>query len=219
MSRYSMSGRYWNRETIVAAIRAESRAGHDLSYTRTEKRVPSLIRAAERVFGHWASAVEAAGFDYESIRRYRKWSSDRVIARIQELHAKGEDLSWYNVSTQLDPALAAASLQAGRFESWNEALRSAGLDPEQIARYRRWNVRMIQEELENLAKRGVSLDQQTLSKEAAALCAAVYRIGGGLVAQRERLFKRLNTKQGQEISEDERRQLREFLEEAVPSVS
>ncbi len=186
-----MAGRIWTRETIVAAIRAEAAAGHDLSYSSTERRVPSLIHAAQRTFGHWSSAVEAAGFDYSAIRRYRKWTRERVIKRIQELHAKGADLSWRSISLDLDPPLAAATLHAGRFASWAEALRAAGLDPDQIARYRRWTPRKIQDELERLACQGVPLDQETLNQHAPALIAAIYRIGRGLVAEREALEKRL----------------------------
>ena len=40
----SMSGRLWTRDTIIAAIHGEAHAGHDLSYSCTENRVPSLVR-------------------------------------------------------------------------------------------------------------------------------------------------------------------------------
>jgi hypothetical protein len=186
-----MSERVWNRETVIAAIRAEARAGQDLSYSRTEKRVPSLLHAAQRVFGHWSAAIAAAGFDYDAIRRYRKWTRDMVVARIREWHAKGADLSWRNVSMELDPPLAAAALHAGRFESWNEALQAAGLDPERIARYRRWSTPAIQAELEKLAKDGTPLDQETIAGSSPALLAAIYRVGAGLVAERLLLQDRL----------------------------
>lgn len=189
MSIHSLSGRLWNRETVIAAIRAEARAGHELSYTCTEKRVPSLVRAAERVFGNWGSAVAAAGFDYEAIRRYRKWTRERVIARIQEWHAKGEDLSWRHVSLHLDPSLAAATLHAGRFASWSEALKAAGLNPQSIMRYRKWTLPRIHEELAVLESDGIPLDRMHLTERAAALLAAIYRIGGGLTVERRSLTR------------------------------
>ncbi len=186
-----MSERVWNRSTVIAAIRAEARAGQDLSYSRTEKRVPSLLHAAQRVFGHWSAAISAAGFDYEAIRRYRKWTREMVVARIRAWHAQGADLSWRNVSVDLDPPLAAAALHAGRFESWNEALLAAGLDPEKIARYRRWSSPTIQAELEKLAKDGKTLDQESIAGTSPALLAAIYRVGAGLVAERILLQDRL----------------------------
>jgi len=179
--------RIWTRDAIVAAIRGEAMAGHDLSYSRTEDRVPSLLRAAERTFGSWGAAVEAAGFDYESIRRYRKWTREKVIARIREWHAKGADLSWRCISEELDPSLAAATLHAGRFASWNDALIAAGFDPDVIMRYRRWTVSRVREELEELARRGLTLDQDTLAREAPSLLAAIYRVGNGLIVERSKL--------------------------------
>ncbi|MHB9130360.1 MAG: hypothetical protein ACYDBB_04605 [Armatimonadota bacterium] len=179
-----MPRRIWTRETVIAAIRGEARAGQDLSYSQVEKRVPSLLRAAERVYGHWSAAVESAGFDYEEIRRYRLWTRERVIERIRMWYDRGEDLSWRHVSLTLDPSLAAAALHAGRFESWNEALRATGLQPEDIRRYRQWSLTTIHEELEDLASMGISLDQDTLANKAPDLLAAIYRLGGGLIARR-----------------------------------
>jgi len=158
---------------------------------RSEQRDPTLVRAAERLYGSWSTAVQAAGFDYKAIRRYQKWTRERVIARIRELHADGADLSWRNVSMKLDPALAAATLQAGRFACWADALEAAGLDPEMVMRYRRWSVPKIQEELLRLSRKGVVLNRQTLSEEASGLLAALYRHGNGLVAERNALRRRL----------------------------
>lgn len=130
-------GRIWTRETILAAIRAEAKNGHALNYSSIQERVPSLLRAAERVFGSWGMAVEAAGFDYSSIRRYRLWTRDSVIERIRWWFEKGEDLSWRNVVKVLDPPLAAAALSAHRFTSWDEALQAAGIELTQSGTYRR----------------------------------------------------------------------------------
>jgi len=153
--------------------------------------VPSLLRAAQRIFGHWSSAIEAAGFDYDNIRRYRQWTRERVIARIREWHAKGFDVNWRYVATVLDPALAAAALHAGRFTSWNDALRAAGLDPERVSRYRRWTISTVRRELQALAQQDMPLDQDTLQREAPALLAAIYRLGEGLTVEREELQRQL----------------------------
>jgi len=190
MSHRAICERIWTEETVISAIRAEANAGHELSYMRTERRVPSLVRAAERVFGNWGAAVHAAGFDYESIRRYRRWTRESVIAKIREWHAQGADLSWHYVSTELDPPLAAAALHAGRFTCWADALRAAGLNPDTVSKYRRWTLPKIHAELLNLKQQGIPLDRGTLSTEAAGLLAAVYRHGNGLVAERNALFTR-----------------------------
>lgn len=182
-----MSRRLWTRESIVDAIRIEARSGRPLSYSQIQGRMPTLLRAAERIFGSWGAAVEAAGFDYSSVRRYRVWTREHVVERIRELHRQGHNLNWRHVATQLDPSLAAAVLHAHRFNSWTEALEAAGLDPTVVLRYRRWNLTTIRAELARLAAQGVSLDQETLSKIAPSLRAAIYRVPGGLDAQRQAL--------------------------------
>ena len=166
----------------MAAIRTEARLGHPLYYSGVQAQVPSLLRAAERVFGSWAAAVEAAGFDYSEIRRYKVWTRERVLERIRMWHEKGADLSWRNVSLELDPSLAAATLHAHRFTSWAEALTAAGLEPTDVARYRRWTLLMILQELQRLVEEQVPLDQETLTRLAPDLRAAIYRVEGGLEA-------------------------------------
>jgi PAS domain-containing protein len=175
-----MSRRLWTRETVSAAIRAEAAAGHDISYTKTFERVPALLRAGERVFGSWRTAVEAAGFDYAAIRKYRMWTRAQVIAGIQAHAAAGADLSWRHVSTVLDTALAFAALHAGRFASWDAALTAAGLDADAVRRYQRWNWDRVVAVLWSLAARGVALNQATLQVDAPDVLAAFYRRGGNL---------------------------------------
>ena len=94
------------------------------------------------------------------------------------MHDKGEDLSWRNVSTRLDPLLASRPCMRGVL-LLVEALQASGLDPTQIARYRRWTLPLLREELLALETRGVPLDRVHMSEDASALLAAVYRIGGG----------------------------------------
>lgn len=181
----------WSKETVIAAIQAEATAGHELSYSRVEKRVPSLLRAAQRAFGSWADAVDAAGFDYSAIRKYRKWNKAKVVKRIQELNKSSQDLSWRNVSTKLDPPLAAAALHAGRFTCWNEALMAAGLNPEDIMKYHKWSAEQVRNRLRELALAGAPLDRDSLAVSVPSTLAAVYRVGEGLVIERKTVLKQL----------------------------
>lgn len=194
-----MSGKIWTREAVISAIQVEFASGRPLNYSNTEKRIPSLLRAAERVFGSWSKAVEAAGINYEDVCLYRTWSREKIIERIQEWYRKGADLSWRNVSQKLDPPLAAAALHANRFESWNDALLAAGIDPMQVRRYRKWSKTKVDEGLIEMAKQGVNLDQDTLLKKSPALLAAVYRYCDGLVDERKAIQEKQTIAINQEI--------------------
>ncbi len=63
----------WTREKILAEIRRLYNEGADLSVTAMQRTYPNLVAIAQspRYFGSWRAAVEAAGLDYELIKRQR----------------------------------------------------------------------------------------------------------------------------------------------------
>ncbi|MEI6520175.1 MAG: hypothetical protein WCO98_09095 [bacterium] len=174
----------WDELSVITNIIKSYEAGEKLSYSYMEKNSPSLLRAAERIFGTWAKAVQASGIDYNTIRKYKTWDRNKIIDRIIELNNQGVDLNWRNVSEKADPGLAAAALRKGRFKSWNDALTCAGLNPDDVCKYQRWDNDRISDELQWLSDQGVNLDQNSLLREAPALLAAIYRINGSLTDAR-----------------------------------
>ena len=179
--------RLWTDESVVNAIRIEAAAGLALNYSSVKKRIPALLRAAERVCGGWAAAVNAAGIDYEQIRRYRKWSKERIIEKIKEHHANGADLSWRYVSMELDRPLAAAVTHGGRFDSWGDALYAAGLSVDEVARYRHWTLPKAQSKLADMMAEGVII-QPHLAALDSGLLSALYRHGNGFAAERDNVL-------------------------------
>jgi hypothetical protein len=175
----------WDQLSIITSIINAFEAGQSISYTNMEKNMPSLLRAAEKIFGTWANAVQESGIDYETIRKYKIWNRDKIINRIIELNEQGVDLNWRNISEKADPSLAAAALRNGRFKSWNDALSASGLNPDEVSKYQHWDHNRISVELQWLSDQGVNLNQDTLLREAPALLAAIYRINGSLPAARK----------------------------------
>ncbi|MHB0999438.1 MAG: hypothetical protein ACYC27_09350 [Armatimonadota bacterium] len=131
--------------------------------------------------------------DYSEIRQYRIWTKELIIQRVQEWYQSGADLSWRHVCLQLDPPLAAAVYHSRRFNSWSEVLMEAGIDPEQVMRYRKWSRSKVQQALFELAEQGSSLDQDSLVDIDPALLAAIYRHGAGLVEEREAAYNKIST--------------------------
>lgn len=118
----------WTGERILERIRALHAAGTDLSWRHVSTQVdPQLAAAATKRqhFGSWRAAIEAAGLDYASVRRYRKWSEQAIIDRLKELHAQGVNLNAKNME-ETDITLITAARR--RFDSWHLALEAAGLD-------------------------------------------------------------------------------------------
>jgi hypothetical protein len=168
----------WTRANIIEEIRRLHDMGEDLSYSHAEEMRLNLLRAASWHYGTWRLAVQAAGLRYDEVSRYKSWGRDRVVERIQELHAQGADLSWRAISLQVDPALAAAALRPNAFSSWREALSAAGLNPDDVSRYRHWNPERVLAEIRELHAKGEPLSSKVSQVEHQSLfCAARRRFG------------------------------------------
>jgi hypothetical protein len=150
-------------------------AGENLNYAAVAQEQVALLRAATRYFGSWRLAVEFSGLNYDDIRRYKTWSRDRIVERINELYERGEDLSWRHVSTQVDPQLAAAATKRKHFGSWRNAVASAGLDYGKIRRYREWDADTITQKLRELHEQGIDLNAKNMEEYDITLITAARR--------------------------------------------
>jgi len=167
--------RKWSKESIGMEIRSMYESGENLNYSSVAQSNLSLLRAATRYFGTWEAAVNFAGLDYSQIRRYKSWTRDRIVERIQELHTQGVDLSWRNVCLNVDPQLAAAATKKSHFGSWREALDAAGLDYDSIRRYREWDDERVLEMVREMHARGKGLNAKNMEQEDITLITAARR--------------------------------------------
>jgi hypothetical protein len=119
----------WSKEAIVTRIRHLGTSGHDLSWTHVSRYAdPQMAASAIKKsrFGSWKEAVEAAGFNYAEVSRYRRWTPERIICELRTLSRNGQALNSKAVQKH-----HCALFTAGRrrFGSWDGALEAAGLDP------------------------------------------------------------------------------------------
>jgi hypothetical protein len=165
----------WSKDEIAMEILRLFSAGEELNYGSVQQKHLKLLRAATRYFGSWKDAIEFAGLSYDEIRRYRVWSEDKILSKIQKYHKEDKDLSWRHVSTVLDPPLAAAAIRSSRFGSWQKALEEAGLDYDAIRKHRAWDDETVLTELRGLAENGQSLRVSDVTETHPALVAAARR--------------------------------------------
>ena len=151
------------------------KADEDLNYATIAHNQVALLRAATRYFGSWRKAVEFAGIEYREIRKYKMWTRERILERIRELDAKGEDLSWRHVSTEVDPQLAAAATKKKHFGSWRNAIEAAGLKYGDIRRYRVWNEQAVINRLKELHSEGKDLNAKSMEELDITLITAARR--------------------------------------------
>lgn len=150
-------------------------SGENLNYSSIAQSNLTLLRAATRYFGTWEAAVNFAGIDYNTIRKYKSWTRERIIERIKELHASGVDLSWRNVSINVDPQLAAAATKKSHFGSWRDALEAAGLEYDSIRKYREWDDERILRMVREMHERGMGLNAKNMEQEDITLITAARR--------------------------------------------
>ncbi len=127
---YDQIRRYkvWTEDRILEQIQKYHAEGKDLSWRHVSTQLdPPLAAAAIRCgrFGTWEKALEAAGLDYDEIRRHRRWDDDTIVNELRRLHSEGASLRVSDAAEDC-PALVAAARR--RFEGWYEAVEAAGLD-------------------------------------------------------------------------------------------
>jgi transcription elongation factor Spt5 len=107
-----MSRRFWTEDKITSEIQKLYEQGEDLWYRAMERNHKDLIRASERYFRGWKNAVEAAGLDYNSIKKrtHRVWTEDTILSRLRQLQRANIQLKASKIQ-QLDKKLYLAIIR------------------------------------------------------------------------------------------------------------
>jgi len=171
----------WTKEKILQELRRLHKAGLNLSYNGVAKRKQSLVSAAAYHFGSYREAVEHAGIGYADVLRRPRWTKPRIIGLIKQAKRKGEELHWSAVTQRRDELgkAAFAALQPRLFGRWNKALSAAGLDADDVSRYRRWDKQSIISELRSRSAEGEALNSGAIQADDPGLHAAAVRRFGG----------------------------------------
>lgn len=175
MNTRTRKNRKWTAEDVVTEIKQWHQQGKPLYSHYVRKNFQELLAAGIRYHGSWRTAVETAGIDYDGIRRYNRWTKDRIVKTIQNLHAQGVDLSFRSMMLSKYNSMVYAAIRPKHFGSWKEALVAAGLAPEEIYRYRSWDDETILEEIRRLKSEGMDISSKTMDEMANPLIATARR--------------------------------------------
>jgi len=167
----------WDKPRIIEELRRYSRRGGDLSYNSLARKKQSLVSAAAYHFGSYRRAIEDAGIDYAEVVRRPRWTKQSIIRLIKDARRKGIDLHWSAVTRRRDELgrAAFASLQPRLFGKWDRALSAAGLDADEISRYRKWDRDSVVYELRSRAADQEALNSGAIQREDSGLHAAAVR--------------------------------------------
>lgn len=138
---------------------------------------PDVYAAAERIFGSWRDAIESCGLNYDEIRKYREWSSKKVIETIKTAFKNKEPLNSNYIQDNNRPLYMAA---LKRFKSWGEAVKAAGIDYKKIRLRRKMTREEIRQEILELYGKDVDLAYPYMrAKYQYLLAAGMKKIGDG----------------------------------------
>src|SRR5438874_3178880 len=167
----------WDKPRIKSELKRLYHADANLSYNALARRNQALVSAAAYHFGSYRAAVEAADIDYAAVTRRPRWTKPAIIQLIKQAKRKGEDLHWSAVTQRRDELgrAAFASLQPRLFGRWDRALSAAGLDADEISRYRRWDRNSVAFELRSRAQDHEPLNSGSIQREDSGLHAAAVR--------------------------------------------
>jgi hypothetical protein len=167
----------WDKDEVVRALKKLHKSGSDLSYNALARRKQSLVSAAAYHFGSYRKAIEKAGIDYAEVTRRPRWTKSAIINLIKQARRKNENLHWSAVTTRGDELSKAAfaSLQPRLFGSWDRALHGAGLDADEVNRYRKWSKEGIVAELKQRHRDQEALNSGAIQREDPGLHAAAVR--------------------------------------------
>jgi hypothetical protein len=132
INRDIMAGkRTWDEERVKAELHSYFAKNESLDLL--PKKDPGLYHAAVNYFGDIRKATEAAGMDYQALVSRTVWSEEKIIAEIIKLYGNGEDLSVSHIMQKYGALVRSASAP-GYFGSWENAIKAAGLDYDEIRR-------------------------------------------------------------------------------------
>lgn len=163
----------WSRHKVIEEIKELEKSGIRLNAQNAKENYGGLYNASYTVFGSWEKAINAAGLDYEAIKRetkckaalkVTKWTKEIIIKRISELHKNNESLASSKVRIKNATLRAAAR---DKFGSWKKAIEAAGFDYKKInlrADEESWNKEKITNRILLIYKEGGDISYSHLRK-------------------------------------------------------
>lgn len=81
----------WNKEKVLEEIKKFHEKGESLHSRNTQRKYNALLKAAERYYDSWESAVSIAGFNYEEIKNKGREEGSKLISQFAQARYNSED--------------------------------------------------------------------------------------------------------------------------------
>ncbi|GEM_PF-3803064 len=198
--RFGFGAETLSNDTIVRAIKLLSEEGIPLNSGTIQKDVTEATSRILKVhlgfdltgrelfsaaiykghFGSWDRALQAAGLDSMSVRKYFSWSRSRIVEAIQILYENGiplnEGFIQHDISDRTREVLrkrfgkdvtgeALYGAATRFFNPWDQALEAAGLDPAEVRLRMSWTPQSVVRGIQILHENNVALNAKAISRD------------------------------------------------------
>jgi hypothetical protein len=120
----------YTKEELLGALRELHAQGRSLAFSSVREFDAGLADAIITRFGDYRHAIEALGFDYQSIRKRRdSYAENELLDALSNLKQQGMSLASSELR-EFDPKLAAAVVN--KFGSYRRAIESLGLNYDDV---------------------------------------------------------------------------------------
>lgn len=116
---------YWTEAEVIKRIKELCERGESINTLHLEMKHPRLWNASRRIYGNIQKAVEAAGYDYGTVKKRGTWTRDSITHKIREYFEQDVDISQIAM-LEYDSKLLAAGQKF--YGAWSRAVRAAGID-------------------------------------------------------------------------------------------
>jgi len=171
-----MRKKIWTKEKIQNHI-LERQGKEALNSGYYASTYPKVFAAAERTFGSWCEAIESCGIDYNTVRKYKKWTKESVLDEVRRLAKANEPLNSQYAQNNYKPLYMAA---IKNFKKWGRTLTRAGIKYEDVRLNRSMSEEEIKEKIRALHYNNENLSYTNMRKNHQhLLAAAIKKLGNG----------------------------------------
>jgi hypothetical protein len=143
--------RHWTPGEVRKAITARKAKGLAVTSGHVKRNVGGLYRAARQIFGSWKGALVSSAEPVTNPRQY--WSKKKVTNAIRMRYAKELPVS----QAYMQPRKL-IGLGVSLFGCWANALREAGLDPEQVGLPNWWSIDRVKAVIRQRGEDGIPIN-------------------------------------------------------------
>jgi hypothetical protein len=164
----------WSRERIIQELLDLHSQGKPINTQYlliNHRRLYSAI-GTKRYFNDWSEAIRACGLNPDDIYLRMKWSRERIIQKLLDLHSQGKPINkQYLIKNH--SRLYNAITSKRYFNDWSEVTRACGLNPDDICLRKKWSRERIIQKLLDLHSVGEPMNVKYLKDKHGSLYGAI----------------------------------------------